>query len=519
MIALLVAVAFADETFVIDGEVTADGPDHVFVPFEVPAGVGELEVHLDDLSDATILDWGLDDPDGHRGWGGGNTEPAVLHAEAASRSYVPGPLGAGTWYVVVGKAKLTEDPAPYRITVTLRDAPTLAPQPERTPYVPSPPLASEARWYRGDLHVHSRESGDARPDLDAVAEAARAAGLDFVILSDHNVVTSGDWIADAQARHPDVLLVPGIEYTTYDGHANAPGATAWLDHRVGQPGVTASAAAADAVAQGALFSINHPTLELGETCIGCAWGHEVPTDTHAVEVANGGWEPVGALFTPSAIAFWEGLAAEGRRLAAVGGSDDHKAGEDLGAFDSPIGTPTTWVYATELSHAALLEGLRAQRTMVGLDGPDSPAVAWGSDGVAEGGDVVGSPQHLTLTVDGVADEVHWFVDGDEVAVQAIDGAGLDLSPTEVPQRVRAEVWRGGRPTVLTSHLWVRAARASTAPTETGGPPGTSATGEGAEPSGGCGCAAQGGAHPGPWALAALLLACKRRRRGGRPPIG
>ena len=94
---LLFGVAQADETFVLLGTVDAGGLDHVFEPFEVPEGVGEIEVVLVDGDEASILDWGIDDPNGHRGWGGGNSEPAVINAVAASRSYQAGPLVPGSW--------------------------------------------------------------------------------------------------------------------------------------------------------------------------------------------------------------------------------------------------------------------------------------------------------------------------------------------------------------------------------------------------------------------------------------
>src|SRR5690606_27355461 len=97
-----------------------------------------IEIAHDDLSDDNTLDWGLVDPNGvFRGWGGGNPENAVVGEAAASRSYVPGPILAGVWKVVVGKAQITTPPGEYLITVTLRDQATLAAQPERAPYQPA----------------------------------------------------------------------------------------------------------------------------------------------------------------------------------------------------------------------------------------------------------------------------------------------------------------------------------------------------------------------------------------------
>ena len=168
---LLAAPVRADTTLVFDAEVPAAG-DFFTIPFTVPAGVAEIEVRHDDLSATNILDWGVIDPTGFRGYGGGNTDPAVFNAAAASRSYLPGAITPGQWVVYVGKAKVTELPAHYHVEVVLRDAITLPPQPTRAPYAAVAALRTEARWYAGDFHVHSRESGDARPTLDQIATYA-----------------------------------------------------------------------------------------------------------------------------------------------------------------------------------------------------------------------------------------------------------------------------------------------------------------------------------------------------------
>lgn len=451
---LICAVALADDVLILEGEAPDDGLDHFFVPFEVPAGTAEVQVHLDDGSSANILDWGVNDPNGWRGWGGGNSEPAVLNAEAASRSYLPGPIPAGTWQVVVGKAKLGDPPGAYTIEVVLRDAPTLAPQTDRQPWAPPAPLDDAKRWYAGDLHVHSNESGDARATLDEIAELARERGLDFVVVTDHNTVSHLDWLADAQDRHPDVLLIPGIEFTTYNGHANALGATAWVDHKIGQPGVTIQAAAAAFAEQGALLSINHPTLDLGDLCIGCAWDHEIPDPLAAVEVATGGLSSHGGLFTWTALDFWDALCADGRRLAAVGGSDDHRAGVVSGPYQSPIGDPTTLVWADELSVHGILGGIAAGRTVVKLQGPDDPMVSIEAHGRTVGDEFpVGTALTATVT-GGEGLTLRWIVDGQRRPSVAIDADPFtDTLDIEAEGRVRAEVHRDGNPLTVTSHVW------------------------------------------------------------------
>ncbi|MBL9102591.1 MAG: PHP domain-containing protein [Myxococcales bacterium] len=538
--------ASAGETQVmLMGEVPVDGPDHFFVPFMVPAGTVEIEVMHDDLSSDNILDWGLEDAAGFRGWGGGNTEDAVVGALAASRSYVAGPIAAGEWRVVVGKAQLVEAPAMYSVVVTLRDAPTLAPQPERAPYT-AVDLGGGPRWYAGDFHVHSRESGDAAPALDEIAEFARGRGLDFAEISDHNTLTQLEFFNYVQELHPDLLLVPGMEYTTYQGHANAIGATAWVDHKIGQPGVTIAGAAAAFAEQGALLSINHPVLELGNVCIGCAWKHEVPASLSAVEVATTGLDKGGGYFTDDAIKYWDGLCATGLHVAAIGGSDDHRAGQDLDAFQSPIGDPTTMVYAESLSVAAIINGIRAGRTMVKLQGPDDPMVELTADAAIEGDTISADSVTFTATVTGAPEgsAVRFVRNGVPLGMTPIEGdpfaATVEANaPGEGEDRWRAEVIVGSGPRTITSHLWLREGpveepTSGSAPTSSGaeeeGTSGTSgasgASSGGASSSGGtseagqeapaeqgCACGVQ---RTGAWWLAlALPLVRRRRARGDR----
>lgn len=116
----LTSTAASQELIVIEDEVPDDALDHFFVPFVVPDGTVEIEIRHDDLSEENILDWGLVDQTGAlRGWGGGNTEPAIVGVQAASRSYLAGPIEPGTWNVVVGKAKIAEQPASYSIEIEL----------------------------------------------------------------------------------------------------------------------------------------------------------------------------------------------------------------------------------------------------------------------------------------------------------------------------------------------------------------------------------------------------------------
>ncbi len=84
----------------------------------------------------------------------------------------------------------------------------------------------------------------------------------------------------------------------------------------------------------------------------------------------------------------------------MGGSDDHKGGVDEGLFQSPIGDPTTMVYAETLSAAAILAGVRAGRTAVKLQGPGDPGLELGADVAAVGDTIAAESATLTAVVRG-----------------------------------------------------------------------------------------------------------------------
>lgn len=449
----------------LDGTMPDGDETHFFVPFEVPAGIVEIEIAHDDLSADNILDWGVEDPSGFRGWGGGNTEPGVVGVDRASRSYVPGPITAGTWRVVVGKAKIVSEPATYQLRVTLRTAAqaTLAAQPEREPYVDPGVLATGRRFYAGDFHVHSVESGDAHPTLDEIATVARANGLDFVVITDHNTHTALDYMNDAQSRHPDLLFIPGVEFTTYAGHANAIGAMTWVDHRIGVEGATIEDAAAAYRVQGALFSINHPALSLGDICIGCSWGHTLDDQAiDAVEIMTGATAIAQSAFLPTSLRFWDGICGRGRHVAALGGSDDHRAGEGTGALDSPIGSPTTMVEADELSVAAILAGVRSGRTVVRIQGANAPMVVLSARQGLTGDTVAGRTVQLTVDItDGAGSTFQFVMNGEALGEPVTVDSDTFHHELEVQapdlgeDRYRVELTEDRRIVTITSHVYVQ----------------------------------------------------------------
>jgi hypothetical protein len=109
-----------------------------------------------------------------------------------------------------------------------------------------PPTPGGPPWMRGAFHVHTVRS-DGRGTLEEVAAAARRAGLDFVVLTDHN-----DFEPRAPVHVDGVLIIPGVELSTPHGHLVALGTERPLDASAREGSIEAVRAA------GGLSFLSHP---------------------------------------------------------------------------------------------------------------------------------------------------------------------------------------------------------------------------------------------------------------------
>lgn len=68
---------------------------------------------------------------------------------------------------------------------------------------------------RCDLHVHSEYSRDSESRIPDILRRAGRAGLDAVAITDHDTVEGS---REAQSHPSEVLVIPGIEVSTRQGH-------------------------------------------------------------------------------------------------------------------------------------------------------------------------------------------------------------------------------------------------------------------------------------------------------------
>ena len=431
---------------------------YVYVPFEVPAGTTRVDIELNyQKTDLNVVDLALMEPGStalgtraFRGWSGGERSAIFVSTSDATPGYWPGPIPSGTWRVVLGLYKV--GPAGVDVEVTVGRSSASLPS---APTIPSPsrrPVRTGPAWYSGQLHAHTHNS-DGALSVQALATRARAEGLDFLALTDHNTTAQQREAVDA----PGLLTIIGEEVTTPGGHANVwglGGVRDLVEFRI-QPGSSRIQEIADEVNErGALMGINHPFAD----CVACSWTHDVPKGIGTIEIS--GREPAEMY---RAVALWDVLLRQGRRIAAIGVADWHRG-------EAPIGSASTRVWASNLSEAAILEGLRFGRAVVMMDAKTEPPefrmTAAGKDGRV--GDTVnlrtGEPFSV-LTVlpkaavyDGARVEIFW--NGERLAGgPAIEGRFAIERFAGASGYVRAHVLApSGAPIAVTNPIWLKVTR-------------------------------------------------------------
>jgi hypothetical protein len=327
---------------------------YVYVPLNVPAGTTSLTVSYkyDRAGGANTVDLGLYEPGpltlgtkAFRGYSGGAQDTVTVAVDHASPGYWPGPLPAGEWHALLGLYQVGPAGVDVTVTATTSDAAPGGPTPKIQPRNAGP-IRSGPAWYAGAMHTHTTFSDGALSPGDLV-DKARGEHLDFVIITDHNN-TAHQLVA---LDRPDLLVMSGEEVTTPGGHFNVWGLSGdrtYIDFRI-QPGDPAIATVMQTAAErGGLISVNHAVTD----CFACSWTHTVPDTVNAWEVFNGTIEG-----RRQAMAMWDQLLRSGRRLTAVGESDWHHG-------PAPIGSPTSRVWAPELSAAAIMAGVKARHVIV-----------------------------------------------------------------------------------------------------------------------------------------------------------
>ncbi|MRN53904.1 CehA/McbA family metallohydrolase [Paenibacillus monticola] len=303
---------------------------YIEVPFAVDSFVERIEVKYtyEHQDGTTVIDIGLRSPERIMGWSGGARDSFFVGLGKATPGYLAGPILAGEWNVLLGAYRVPEGGCEVRIELKL--------------------FREHPRWMKGDLHMHSVHSDGTYTIAEAI-ESCKEKGLEFMAFTDHNNASQN---FSTLAADDQIVLIPGVELTSYKGHCNLLGELDALDDFRILTSEQAVATLQRAADHGAFISLNHPF------CSNCPWelGFDLPYD--AIEVWNGPWRPI----NETAVRWWHQQLVSGRKLIAVGGSDTHRL--DLHVAH---GTPTSYVRSAAESKDAILRGIRAGHVVLSFN--------------------------------------------------------------------------------------------------------------------------------------------------------
>ena len=331
-----------------------------YVPFDVPIGASGVTVTYSFTGFLSVVDLGIFDPVGFRGWTGSARKVAMIAPGKATPGYLQGEIQSGTWFVALGLHRI--DPEGTSVTVTWeigkpdfpKDEALLQPA-QRPPrrHLPSRP---GYRWFASDLHTHSLHS-DGSLSVDQLTALGAQRGLEILAITDHNNTSHHHLLPGAAARH-QINLLAGQEVTTDSGHANAFGEIPWVDFREATQLWLEST-----MLHSGLLSINHPLSAP------CDWNRDIPEGIHLTELWHSSWDRKSS----DPIAWWVDNGA-----IPIGGSDFHREGSD-----GLPGQPTTWIEinseSDEVTEWQILEALSSGRTSISGDVNDPVIIPVGDE--------------------------------------------------------------------------------------------------------------------------------------------
>jgi len=345
------------------------------LPFRVPDNVCRIDVSYsyprhretageDGLTlrqEVNIIDLALRDGQGsYVGASGSDRTHIYVSAWESAQGYARTDTLPGEWAVIVGAYKV-EDPGvmvEYTVTFTHR----------------------ERMLLRGDTHMHTLGS-DGCMSVRDTALAAKAQGLDYIFITDHNNYAHNLSLPDVDG----ITVLPGTEWTHYDGHAGLLGAARPFESAFC---VNSRQAAWEKLGgareNGALVVLNHPF------CPSCGWHFGMERNRYdLIELVNGGTLPSA---NEECLRWWHDALCRGERIPVIGGSDFHKLEPGR-----QIGLPTTAIYAMSRAPRDILAAVKGGNGYI-LMHPDGP-VLWAESGGAILGETAPSAAPVAIRLE------------------------------------------------------------------------------------------------------------------------
>lgn len=402
------------------------------LPFTVPEHVCRIDIEyayerhrlteLDDgqtvREEVNIIDLALRDGQGHY-VGASGSDRTHIHVSAwdSAQGYARTDTLPGEWAVIVGAYHVAPEGVEVVYTITF--------------------TYEERMLLRGDTHMHTLGS-DGCMSVRDTALHAKQQGLDYIFITDHNNYAHNLSEPDV----PGITVLPGTEWTHYDGHAGLLGVKRPFESAFCvNSKEEAWAKLAEARENGALVVLNHPF------CPFCGWHFGMEDGKYdLIELVNGGAAPQAS---EDCIVWWHEQLCAGKRIPVIGGSDFH-------SFEPNrlIGAPTTAVYAWSCAPRHILDAVRRGNSflMMYTNGP----TVWAQAGEAILGECT-AEREVQITFDQLRGGDILRLITDQGTEEITCGAGsfrMQLTRTYSDARFcRFEVVRAGRRITISNPIY------------------------------------------------------------------
>lgn len=369
---------------------TADKRKFIEFKFGIPENTNRIKIEIKyNEETGNIVTATLFDSFGKfRGRGSKRSKKNVIYMEISNSptaGIIPGSIKPGTWTLELEPIDIY-GLCLYDITIKLFNGYSE----ETIKNIDSKKVLNSNRgWYKGELHMHSIESDgiESVPSLIGMAEEEK---LDFISITDHNTISQWSKFVSSDK----LVLIKGIELSTYNGHANVYGVNDWIDWRIGHNGLKIDNVIDRIHDDGGIMSINHPCAPSidGHLC----WSHQIDYNKlDAIEILNAPWLSINGDGNIKARKLWDKLLNSGYRIAGIGGSDLHQ----IDGVQKRLGYMTTYVYCENLSAKSIIDGIRNCKAFVTM-GPYIDFTIENNDKKASiGGSIESGIVKLNISVD------------------------------------------------------------------------------------------------------------------------
>lgn len=180
-------------------------------------------------------------------------------------------------------------------------------------------------YYGIELHSHTRHS-DGDFETHQLVEEAVAFGYDILTITDHNTTAPyQEWVAERSSIPQEkIVILPGIEWTTYFGHMLVIGCQELVDWRDAKIDTIDQSLIEIKKHQG-IVGVAHPYAVGSPMCTGCHWDFEIQdwSLVDFIEVWNR-TKPDESYASEQAYYLWLEQLKQGHRIACSAGRDWHR---------------------------------------------------------------------------------------------------------------------------------------------------------------------------------------------------